>query len=199
MRSFCLELSNDRPSPGGGTASAAAGAMAASLLVKVCEITSRTKKFEGSRLELMELESGLKNRRDELISLALEDARAYDLVVESVRKRRAGPGDTAEREYQAALKHASEVPQKTATACLRVLEAAIAVAGIGIRNASSDVGVAVHLAQAGLEGAALNVSINLTTLQDGAFVKAAQGKVDIQKRQAKDAAGKALAVLAERR
>ena len=198
LRSFCLELSNDQPSPGGGTASAAAGAMAASLLVMVCEITGRSKKHESSRPELMNLKSGLVVQRDELISLSLEDARAYDLVVGAVRGRKAEPGDASEREYQAALKHASEVPQKTATACLRVLETAIAVAGIGTRSASSDVGVAVLLADAGFEGAAMNVKINLVDISDRSFVKAARGKLAVQMKQAKDAVSKTLAVLAKR-
>jgi len=198
LRSFCLELSNDEPSPGGGTASAAAGAMAASLLVMVCDITGRSKKHESSRPELMNLKSGLAVQRDELISLSLEDARAYDLVVGAVRMRKAEPGDASEREYQAALKHASEVPEKTATACLRVLETAVAVAGIGIRSASSDVGVAALLADAGFEGAAINVKINLGGISNRPFVKAAQGKLDVQMKQARDAVSKTLAVLAKR-
>lgn len=198
LRSFCLELSNDQPSPGGGTASAAAGAMAASLLVMVCDITGRSKKHESSRPELMDLKSGLAVQRDELISLSLEDARVYDLVVEAARSRKAKIGDASENEYQAALKHASEVPQRTATACLRVLETAVAVAGIGTRSASSDVGVAVLLADAGFEGAAINVEINLGDISDRPFVKAAQDKLGVQKRQAKHAVDKALAVFAKR-
>ena len=146
----------------------------------------------------MNLKSGLVVQRDELISLSLEDARAYDLVVGAVRGRKAEPGDASGREYQAALKHASEVPQKTATACLRVLETAIAVAGIGTRSASSDVGVAVLLADAGFEGAAMNVKINLADISDRPFVKAARGKLAVQMKQAKDAVSKTLAVLAKR-
>jgi formiminotetrahydrofolate cyclodeaminase len=198
LRSFCLELSKDKPSPGGGTASAAAGAMAASLLVMVCDITMRSKKHESSRPELMNLKPSLLGLRDELISLSLEDARAYDLVVDAVRARKENARDSADRDYQAALKHASEVPQKTATACLRVLETAVAVAGIGTRSASSDVGVAALLADAGFGGAAMNVKINLGGITDRPFVKAAKSKLDIQKKEAKDAVRKALAVLAER-
>lgn len=198
LRSFCLELSSDRPSPGGGTASAAAGAMAASLLVMVCDITMRSKKHEGAKPELMTLRSELVERRDELISLSLEDARAYDLLVDATRARKASPGDTSEADYQTVLKHASGLPQKTAIACLRVLETAVAVAGIGTRNASSDVGVAVELAHAGLEGALMNVGINLRAVSDQSFVKVAQEKADIQKRQAAEAVNKAMALLVQR-
>jgi len=198
LRSFCLELSNDHPSPGGGTASAAAGAMAASLLVMVCDITARSKKHESSRPELMNLKSSLTVLRDELIVFSLEDAKAYDLVVDAARIRKANPGDAAERDYQTALRHASEIPQKTATACIRVLETAVAVSGIGIRGASSDVGVALLLADAGFDGAAMNVNINLGDVSDQSFVKAAQDKLDIQKKLAKDAISKGLAMLANR-
>lgn len=196
LRSFCLELSNDKPSPGGGTASAAAGAMAASLLTMVCEITMRSKKHAKSRPELMNLMSVIIANRDELVALSLEDAQAYDQVVDAAKEKRADSGDSGEKKYQRALRHACEVPQSTAAACLRVLEAAVAVAGLGLRSASSDVGVAIHLARAGLEGAMMNVRINLDGITDLAFVKAAKAKLDVQKKQGDEAASSALALLA---
>ena len=198
LRAFCLELSDDHPSPGGGTASAAAGAMAASLLVMVCDITMRSKKNESAKPELMSLKSSLLSLRDELISLSLEDARAYDLVVEAARAQRTIPGQAIEGEFQTALKHASEVPQKTAAACINVLETAVAVAGLGIRSASSDVGVAVVLAEAGFRGAAMNVKINLDGITDRSFAMAASDKLGVQEKQVNSAVSKASAVLETR-
>ena len=168
------------------------------MMVMVCEITMRSKKYESSRPELLALRSGLTERRDELVSLSAEDAMAYDLVVAAARNRKAKPGDASEKGFQAALKHASEVPQKTAAASLKVLETAIAVAGLGIRSAKSDVGVAVHLARAGFEGAVMNVSVNLDGISDQAFVKSARERIDAQNNQARSAARKALEVLSAR-
>lgn len=171
LRSFCLELSSDRPSPGGGTASAAAGAMAASLLVMVCGITARSKKYAASAPELIRIGEVLEVERDGLIRLALWDARAYDSVMNAARKKKAEPGnETVSKEMDDALKRAAEVPLDTAAACVRILDHATKVANLGARSASSDVGVAILLAEAGLKGASKNVRINLDSIMDGTYV-----------------------------
>jgi formiminotetrahydrofolate cyclodeaminase len=195
LRAFCLELSSDKPSPGGGTASAAAGAMAASLLMMVCGITSRSKKHEASKPELERLLKVLETERDGLLRLAVEDARAYDLVVEAFRKRKASQSGQAEQGVQSALKHASDVPRDTASACLRVLESAVKVAELGTRSASSDVGVAVVLAEAGFSGAAKNVRINTKDILDKGYVDHVEGRLGLEEARSKKLARAAISIL----
>lgn len=198
MRSFCLELSNDRPSPGGGTASAAAGAMAASLLVMVCGITARSKKHASSAPELKRIGEVLEMERDGLIRLALWDARAYDSVMDAVRKKKADPGsESARREMDESLRRAAEIPLDTAASCLRILEQAAKVAGLGTRSASSDVGVAVLLAEAGLKGASKNVRINIDGIGDEAYVGNLVDKLRLWETEARDLASKAMTQLEE--
>ncbi len=178
LREFCLELSSDKPSPGGGTASAAAGAMASSLLIMVCGITSRSKKHAPSKPELDRLSEALQKERDALLELSLEDALAYDRVVDAIKELRTSQaGEGSAEGLQRALKHAAEVPLETSSACMRVLESAVRVAEIGTRNASSDVSVAVFLAKAGFEGASKNVKINLGSINDAAFVSGMESKL----------------------
>lgn len=174
LRSFCLELSSDAPSPGGGTASAAAGAMAASLLIMVCGVTAKSKRHEPNKEKLEALKAQLSVKREELIELSREDARAYDLVVESMRKNRESDDSENYHAVQNALKLATEIPMKTAAKCVEVLEDSIDVIELGTRSASSDVGVAVLLAEAGFKGASMNVRINLKDIQDSSFVEAAR-------------------------
>jgi len=169
--------------------------MAASLLIMVCEITSRKKKLENTRPELQKAKADLEKLRDELIMLSLEDASAYDLVMGAVKARRDDPGEPTEKEYQSALRHASEVPQETALACMKVLELSLKVASIGTKSAASDVAVAALLADASLRGAAMNVRINLFDLSDRAFAEAAKGKLDTQARQASGLTKKVLTQL----
>ena len=177
LKSFCLELSSDAPSPGGGTASAAAGAMAASLLMMVCGITAKSKRHEPNRERLEALKAQLSQRRDELIDLSREDARAYDLVVGAMRKNRESESNENIRAVQNALKLAAEIPMRTAAKCVEVLEASIGVAELGTRSASSDVGVAVLLAEAGFKGASMNVRINLRDVRDSKFVESARERL----------------------
>ena len=179
LRSFCLELSSDEPSPGGGTAAAASGAMAASLLVMVCGITARSKKHAADKRELESLGRSLAKARDKLIDLAKEDAHAYDLVVMAMRKARADGDRRSKKSAVSALGYAAEVPMNTASLCIDVLEGAVRVSEIGSRSASSDVGVATHLAYVGYMGAAMNVRINLKDLGDSAFVKSADRKLAV--------------------
>lgn len=171
LRSFCLELSSDEPSPGGGTASAAAGAMSASLLVMVCGMTGRSRRHMEHWPEVGDLRTALERRRDALLSLASEDARAYDALFEASKRQRAN--DTAENreKLQASLIRAAEVPLKTAAECLGLLGQSVIVAGLQVRSASSDSVVAVFLAEAGFKGASANVKINLKDIKDMDFIR----------------------------
>lgn len=166
LRQFCGALSSDEPSPGGGTASAAAGAMAASLLAMVCQITRKSKKHEENWTELAMLTDSLLTLRDELLKLSEEDAKAYDSLVEAFRRLKTDDTEEARKAKKEALENAIEVPQRTAGACTRILEMSSRVAEIGSRRARSDVAVAVHLAVAGVQGAQANVRINLEDSTD---------------------------------
>jgi formiminotetrahydrofolate cyclodeaminase len=192
LREFCAELSSDSASPGGGTAAAAAGAMSASLLAMVCAVTSRSKKHAEHAQELEMLTNSLLTLRDELVNLAQEDARAYDGLVEAMRKKRTEKTPEAENAVKAALGEAIEVPQKTARACARILEMATRVAETGTKNAYSDVAVAVYLAEAGVTGALMNVLINLEGATDSEQAENMRKDVQDQYERAGRAAKEAL-------
>lgn len=192
LKEFCAELSSSSPSPGGGTASAAAGAMSASLLAMVCSVTGKSKRSEEQRPELDMLTDSLLTLRDELVDLAQEDARAYDGLVEAMRRKRAeGTADAADA-VKTALGEATEVPQKTARACARILEMATRVGEIGTKNAYSDVAVAVYLAEAGATGALMNVLINIEGLTDSEQADSMRMDVQDQYERAGRAAKEAL-------
>jgi len=195
LRKFCLELSSDMPSPGGGTAAAAAGGMAASLLAMVCAITAKNKKHEARKPELEMLQASLLTLRDDLISHAREDADSYDKVVLASRARREDDNPKTVEDFQRALRHAASVPLETATACADVLEKSTRVAELGTPSASSDVGVAVLLAEAGFKGAAMNVNINLAGVSDAPFARHAREKLKKDEKRAKDHARDALSRL----
>lgn len=186
LRKFCLELSSDMPSPGGGTAAAAAGGMAASLLAMVCAITARNKKHEARKPELEMLQASLVTLRDDLISHAREDADSYDKVVLASRARRENENPKTVEDFQRALRHAASVPLETASACVDVLEKSTRVAELGTASASSDVGVAVLLAEAGFKGAAMNVNINLAGISDAPFARHAREKLKKDEKRAND-------------
>ncbi len=168
VHAFLERLGSSDPVPGGGSAAAVAAAMAAALVAMVAELTIGRPAHAEHEATLRHLRFDALDRRVELMSLAQEDATAYDAVV----RARHMPKDTeAEREartdaLQAAMKEAARIPLRAAVVASEVLDLAARIAPIGNRNAASDAGVAAQLAAAGLRGALLNVRINLPYLAE---------------------------------
>ena len=168
---FCAALASADPTPGGGTASAAAGAIGASLVSMVIELTLSKEKYREAAADLAPIaaEAGQASRR--LRELMREDAEAYDRMVAA---RRLPKETDAEKESRkaamaAAARRATEIPMETARCAAGLLARVPLVAEKGNPNASSDAGVAALLLAAAAEGALLNVGINLASIEDAAF------------------------------
>jgi len=166
VRRMIERLATSDPVPGGGSAAALAGAMAAALVQMVVELTVGRPAGEGHETELAEIGAEAGGRQTELLELAELDASAYAAVV----RARKLPRDTDEEreargaELAAAVREATRIPLATAEAASGVLDLAERLAPLGNRKAVSDVGVAALLAIAALRGAVLNVEINLPSL-----------------------------------
>ena len=164
--------SND-PVPGGGSASALAGAVGVSLLIMVADMAKTRTGAPEETADLADAASRLRPRRDELEELIDRDSEAYSAVVAAFRMAKATAAEKeARREaIQAAMSEATEVPLETMRVCQQALRGAVVVATAGNPNAKSDVGVAIELLLTGLRGGRMNVDINLASLSDGAYVK----------------------------
>ena len=99
-----------------------------------------------------------------------EDTEAYEAVVAAYRLPKATDDEKAHRKtvISLAMSRATEVPMRTAEACLVVLKAAGEAAANGNSNAISDARTGAALAWAGLVGAAENVRINAQSQGSGA-------------------------------
>ena len=160
------------PTPGGGSASALAGAVGASLLAMVAGLA---KPRTASDDELARLEAA--GARCAELALRLEtmidqDTAAYDLVVDAYRLPKSTDDEKAVRRarIQKALEAATEAPLDVMRLCAEGLTLAPAVGRLGNQNASSDVIVAVGMLRTGLSGARENVEINLESLKDADYV-----------------------------
>ncbi len=174
VRTFVEHLATSDPIPGGGSAAAVAGAMAAALVHMVVELTLGRPAAEGNEDALMLMRRAAVAWQSELINLAELDANAYGAVVRARKLPRDTDRQREARSIQvaASLRDATRIPVATARAASGVLELAERLAPIGNRNAVSDVGVAALLAVAGLKGAALNVQINLPHLSEAEPLRA---------------------------
>lgn len=171
LAKFSEVLASGAPTPGGGCASALAGALAAGLTAMVARTTAASKKFADRSEQMSAIAAEADRLRGELLSLVDEDAAAFDHVMAAFRMPKETPEEQSARSQgiQDAYKTAVEPPLKVCTRSLRVLELALQVAERGNPSALSDAGVGALLAATALEGGALNVQINLGSIKDAAF------------------------------
>jgi formiminotetrahydrofolate cyclodeaminase len=168
VRDLTERLASRAPVPGGGSASALAGALGAALVEMVCELTLGKPAYEEADPVARQIGAAAAELRGTLLAAAEEDAAAYLDVVAARRLPHESDEERAAR--KAAIGEASvaatEVPLRVAQLAARVLDLAASIASIGNRNAASDAGAAALLAAAAARGAALNVRINLPSLPD---------------------------------
>jgi formiminotetrahydrofolate cyclodeaminase len=159
------------PTPGGGSASALAGAVAASLLSMVASMPKSKSNAVAEREALDEANTEIVQLRETLTALIDRDADAYDLVVSAFRKPKGTDDEKIARKaaIQDATRVATEIPVETMKACASLLRLQKIVAAHGNTNAASDVHVAGLLAHAALKGARSNVDINLPGITDAAI------------------------------
>ncbi|HVP74389.1 MAG TPA: cyclodeaminase/cyclohydrolase family protein [Gaiellaceae bacterium] len=171
LTTFAEALASGAATPGGGCASALSGALAAGLTAMVARNTASSEKFADRAGEMNQVVTEADRLRGELLDLVDEDAKAFDQVMAAFRLPKETPEERAARSeaIRQGYKAAVEPPLRVCMRSLRVLELALQVAEQGNPNAVSDAGVAALLAAAALEGAALNVQINLGSIKDEAF------------------------------
>ena len=168
LSELCERLASADPTPGGGTASAVAGALAAALVAMVARTTIGKKKFADRQAAMEAIRDEADKLRGDLLAQAEADARAFDAVLAAYRLPKASPAEEARRAaaVQEATRGAIAAPLAVCRMARRVLELARRVGAEGNPNAASDAGVAGLLAAAAARGALLNVRINLPQLAD---------------------------------
>lgn len=171
IASYLEKLASDSPEPGGGSAAALVGALGAALLGMVASLTLGSEKYAAAHGEIGELGARAAQLRAQLEDLVTKDAQAYAEVAAAMKLPKESEAQKKERTavLQTALKGAAEVPAKIAAAALEVAKLALPAAEKGNPHAVSDAGVAVVLAEAAAQGAALNVKINVSWIDDAEF------------------------------
>ncbi len=173
VSAFTDVMASDAPAPGGGSAAALEGAQGAALAAMVCALTLGKKKYA----EVQELAQAGKDQMDGLkeqfITMIDKDTEAFNAVSAVFSM----PKDTDEQKaarkaaMQAALKGCTVTPYQTMELCLESLEAVRGLVGRTNASAASDLGVSALSLKAAVQGAWLNVLINIGGIQDQAFAQ----------------------------
>src|SRR5438093_1415347 len=171
LREFCNETLSDSPAPGGGSVAALMGALGASLGGMVANLSAgkrgwddKLEYFSGWAVKAQQL-------KDELLSLVDEDTAAFNKVMETFALPKESRDEKAARSaaVEGATKYAAEVPLRVMETSLKSYELLCEMAEKGNPASISDVGVGAVATRACIEGAALNVRINLCQLKDEKF------------------------------
>ena len=168
VRDFTASLASDAPAPGGGSASAAAGAMGAALLGMVCRLTIGKEKYRDAWEELETVASAMDAHQATLLGLVDEDTRAYEAIVAARKLPKETPEEKTARKkaIDEATILATTVPMQTAGFARAAIGRAAVVLEKGNPSCASDAFVAALLLSAAIEGALANVRINVPGIPD---------------------------------
>jgi formiminotetrahydrofolate cyclodeaminase len=181
LAEFGGRLASPDPVPGGGSASAVAASLAASLVAMVATLSQGRPKY-ADHVALHEAAAPAARRlADTLMELADEDARAYEACAIALKLPREAFADKElrDRQVRETAKVAAEVPLRCVERCRDVLALAEALAGRSNKNASSDLRVAALLTQAAGHGAAENVLVNLPLIGIDPWTEEAERRVTV--------------------
>jgi formiminotetrahydrofolate cyclodeaminase len=177
---FVERLSTAEPVPGGGSASAVAAALGASLISMVAALSKGKPKYAAHELTLSRCDAVGRELGAEFLRLADRDAEAYAGYSAALKL----PRKTEEQQkarlasIQIAARAAADAPWACVKACTTLVVAAEALAGRSNVNAASDVLVAALLGEAAARGAAENVLINLPSTGDEPYADSMRYQVD---------------------
>ncbi len=173
VNDFLDDLASSSPAPGGGSVSALAGALGASLVSMMCHLTLGKKKYADVEEDVKIILSKSEKLRDQLTSLIDKDTVAFNLVMTAF----AMPKETDEQKearakaVESATKQATMVPFLVMQMSQDAVTLCEEIASKGNVHAISDAGVAAAMIAASCRGAYYNVRINLTSLKDTDFIE----------------------------
>jgi glutamate formiminotransferase len=179
LREFCNETLSDSPAPGGGSVAALIGALGASLGGMVANLSAGKRGWDDKVEYFSNWAVKAQQLKDELLSLVDEDTAAFNKVMDAFALPKESAEEKAARTaaIEEATKHAAQVPLKVMETASKSYELIAEMAERGNPASVSDVGVGALATRACIEGAALNVRINLAQLKDEKFKAVLADKV----------------------
>jgi len=168
LRQFCNETLSDSPAPGGGSVAALMGALGVSLGGMVANLSAGKRGWDDKLQYFSDWAVKAQQLKDELLFLVDEDTTAFNKVMAAFGL----PKDSGEEKtarsaaIQSANKYAAEIPLRVMETAFKAYALLGEMAEKGNPASISDVGVGLLALRACVDGAALNVRINLAGLKD---------------------------------
>jgi glutamate formiminotransferase/formiminotetrahydrofolate cyclodeaminase len=185
LEGFIDQVASSSPAPGGGSVSAAAGALASALSSMVCRLTVGKKRFKEVQDELKQILEKAETIKKQMQEFIVKDAESFDKVMDAFKLPKYTDEEKKKRDeaVQEATKGAILVPLQVMERALEALGMTKVVVEKGNPNMISDAGVSSLMARTAAEGAYLNVRINLNSIEDQDFVSTTRQKADSLKQE----------------
>ena len=180
LKVYLDDAASKKPAPGGGSVSACVGALGAALVSMVCNLTQGREKFAGVETEIVALVGQADDARAQLVKLLQDDTTAYNGVIDAFKMPKDTDAEKAARKaaVQAGLVIAADVPLEICKVAVEVCRLSKTAAELGNPQAVTDAGIGAILGEAAVVGAALNVRINLGSIEDCDYTSAAAAQID---------------------
>lgn len=168
IQAFTEALSSKQPTPGGGGASALAGALGTALGLMVGNLTVGKKKYAAVEEEVTAVMNRLLKMQNRLLVLADEDARVFAPLAAAYGLPNKTP---EEQQYkfevmERCLLDATSIPLEIMEQGVGAMALMEELEEIGSVMAISDVGVAVQCLRTAITGAIMNVYINTKSMRN---------------------------------
>lgn len=178
--SWLDDLASGSPAPGGGSAAALQAALGAALVSMVCNLTIGKPNYFDADAVMRQVLASATELRAQALELVSLDEQAFRSVSAAYKMPRDNDEEYAARAeaIQAALVGATEVPLRTAAVAAAVIVLAERIVAGANVNVISDVAVAAASARAALDSSAINVEVNLASLEDDERCEALRAELE---------------------
>ena len=181
LKNFTQETASESPAPGGGSISAAMGAMGAALGTMVANLSAHKKGWDERWEEFSAWAEKGKTIQEKLIFLIDEDTRAFNEIMNAFGLPKNSDEEKTKRTeaIQNATKYAMEIPLEVMQTAYNAMKIIKVMAEIGNPNSVSDAGVGALAVRSAVLGAGLNVRINGSSLNDKAMANEIIAKAEL--------------------
>jgi formiminotetrahydrofolate cyclodeaminase len=184
LQAFINEVDSKNPAPGGGSVAALCASLGVSLARMVGHLSFEKKKFLALdptiQFEFKDTHDELLMIKDQLILAIDQDTKAFNQIMNAFSLPKTNDDEIAYRnnQIQEATREAIMIPIKVASLSMSALNHLDIILKYGNKQTVSDLGVAILALATGVEGACLNVLINLSSLKDQIAVNQFKNQVN---------------------
>lgn len=193
-REFTEVLSGSDPVPGGGGASALAGAVGTALSRMVGSLTLGKKKYKDVEPEIRKAMDEAESLQNELLELIERDAEVFSPLAAAYKLPKETEEEIAHKNevMEKCLLDACMVPLDIMSCCCQAIELAQFFAENGSRMAVSDAGASAAILRGALEAASMNVYINTKSMKNREKAEELEERCD---RMRRDYGGQAYSIV----